>query len=71
MIPESISQINISPSNDGNSMVYDSMMNKINPRTLGAVGNRANLENDSIAKYAKQINKSGPVNSNTQSRIEQ
>jgi riboflavin synthase alpha subunit len=52
-------------------MVYDSMMNKINPRTLGAVGNRANLENDSIAKYAKQINKSGPVNSNTQSRIEQ
>ena len=46
------------------------MMNKINPRTLGTVGNRANLENDSIAKYAKQINKSGPVNA-TQSRIEQ
>jgi hypothetical protein len=51
-------------------MLYDSMMNKINPRTLGAVGNRANLEqNDSIAKYAKQINKSGPVNA-THSRIE-
>lgn len=52
-------------------MLYDSMLNKINPRTLGNVGNRGNLVNDdSIAKHAKQIGKSGPVNSNTQSRIE-
>jgi hypothetical protein len=47
-------------------MLYDSMMNKINPRTLGAVGNRTNLDqNDSVTKHARQIGRSGPVNSNS------
>ena len=54
-MPESMSLINISPPNETNSMLYDSMMNKINPRTLGNVGNRAAMtsDNDSIAKHAK------------------
>ena len=59
--------------NDGNSLLYDSMINKINPRTLGNHGNRQNIsntDNDSITKHAKQIGMSGPVISNTQSRIE-
>jgi hypothetical protein len=49
-----MSQININPAADSNSMLYDSMMNKINPRTLGNVGNRVALANDdSIARVGK------------------
>ena len=56
----------MSPNTDGNSMLYDSMMNKINPRTLGSVGNRNNLEiNESINKHIKMIGKSGPINAIT------
>lgn len=52
-------------------MLYDSMLNKINPRTLGNVGNRnININEESTPKVSKSIGKSGPIASNTYSRAE-
>jgi len=56
----------MNPTTETNSMLYDSMLNKINPRILGNAANRGALANDdSIVRVGKSIGKSGPINSNT------
>ena len=44
-------------------MLFDSMVNKINPRSHGSRGpDPRNMNDESVQKHAKLIGKSGPIN---------
>ena len=51
-------------------MLFDSMVNKINPRSHGSRGPDFRNNDDSIQRHAKQIGKSGPINVTNPSRLD-